>query len=521
MPVRQQPELRLPSAVRALDLLTVCRQGAVTAALACVAQTASAQAFDLAALRLVPIASATETLTNNYRPGFTAQEADSITQIGAGFSLTGSSRRMTTSVNYLLSQFLYARHHADNQHQQSLNGSAHLEWLESHGFLDVTAAIARQSISAFGTQTSDSALVNGNSTESRSLRIAPSLRGRLVELWNYEADVDGTLTRTGASGVGNTASGQVAIKLNRAQLGRLSWSLVAQRAMQGYQQTRHTFDGQVYGSGQLDLPEADLKVSAHAGRQNTNVATANSTGSATWGVGLNWTPSQRTHVDAQFGHQQYGATHSVSADYRTARTVWHMASSQAISAGIPTSATTTNFNLFFDLFAAQEPDPVKRTQLVNAYLQQNGINPNGAVQGSFITRSTTQSNLQLLSFALQGIRSALTVSALFSDNWQLDPTVQLNDNLANGQHVRQRGLNANLSHRLTPSSALNLTGAYNVSNGSASQGSSTLKSVTLGWTGQPSRHATVTASARHSSSGGSQASYSENAAIVALNLHFN
>lgn len=487
---------------------------AVAVALGSAATGATAQA-----LRIVPSLSASETLTSNVQPGTANSQSDSITQVSGGLSLSGRSGRFNGSVNYALTGIVYARHSESNQHQQSLNAQVHSELIENQAFVDASASISRQSISAFGTQTYDPALINANSTEVRSLQVSPSFRGRLPGLWSYVAAASYGITRSGAGGVADSSTSSTSLQLDRAQQGRLGWSVLAKRSTVKYAATGDTTDTVATLTASLAVPEADLQLSGTGGWERTNVTTASQEGGATWGAALGWTPSPRTRLDASYDKHPFGPSHSVSVETRSARTVWTFSSSQQISTPRPSTGTTF-YDLYYTLFSSLEPDPAKRSQLVNTFLLQNGINPNGAVPGGFIPLATTWSNSQSFSAGLVGVRSSITLTAGLSDSWQSNAATQVGGDLANGQHVRAKTLSLNVSHRLTPVSTLNLVGAVSNSYGGQSSQSSTLRTLSLAWSGNPTPHLTMSALVRRSDFTGSTSPYHENALVGTVAVRF-
>lgn len=472
------------------------------------------------ALTIVPTASASEMFTDNYNLGYGNPTADAITRLSGGLRMNGKTRRFDGFLTYDLIGIVYARHSEENQTQHELRAQIKSELIDNHGFLDASASISRQAISAFGVQSGDPALINANTTEVRSLRVMPSLRGQLPGLWDYDASLELAASRTGDGGLGDSNAGRASLQFNRSQQGRLSWSLLMQQATLRYTNTRDTNDKRIVATAFYDMPEADLKFSASAGYERSNVTTVDSQADVTLGAGVIWAPSPRTRLDASYDHRQFGRTHSINFEYRSARTVWHFSSSQQVSQ-IAAGSGTTFFNLYYTQFASVEPDPAKRTQLVNDFLQRNGISSNGTVPGSALPQSTTITNQQTLSFALQGVRSGVTVSASVSDQWQADPLAQVPGDFADGQHVYSQGLSANFSHRLTPQSTLNLVGTLSDSQGSLqSSGDTRLKSLSLVWSNTLSRYVTVSATLRHSSFDSVTNPYRENAAIAALNAQF-
>jgi uncharacterized protein (PEP-CTERM system associated) len=481
--------------------------------------TAPTQTPASGGLRIVPYVSASETLTDNYQPGTNPAASDAITQFSAGLTLTGRSGRFDGYIDYALTGIVYARHSESNQRQQSLDARVHSEFIEKQGFLDASASISRQSISAFGTQSADPALINANSTEVRTLRVSPQFRGQMPGLWDYQAMLDYGISRSGAGGVGDSSGTRASLQLNRAQQGRVSLSILGQSSILKYVSTRDTTDDRIDLTSKVDIPEADLQASVSGGYERSNVVTATDQSQATWGFGLNWAPSPRTRFDATYDKRQFGPTHTLNFETRSARTVWRFTSSQAISTIEPNTGTTF-YDLYYALFSSLEPDPIKRSQLVSNFLQQNGISANGAVPGSFLPRSTTFSNQQSFSAGWLGVRDTITLTGGVSDHWQADPLAQVGGDLANGQHVYQNTLSLNLSHRLTPQSSLNVIGTVNDSHGSLQSPSTRLKTVYLQWSTVPGWKTTLTATLRHSDFESPVNPYRENAAIVAVTLRF-
>ena len=101
-------------------------------------------------------------------------------------------------------------------------------------------------------------------------------------------------------------------------------------------------------------------------------------GYATYGAGAVWTPSPRTSLTANFDERSFGRTHNLSFEHRTALTTWRISDSRSVSTvngENGAGSRGTAYNLLFAQFASIEPDPVKRTDLVNSALLRSGINP--------------------------------------------------------------------------------------------------------------------------------------------------
>ena len=87
------------------------------------------------------------------------------------------------------------------------------------------------------------------------------------------------------------------------------------------------------------------------------------------------------------------SSHLYSFDYRAPRTVWSIQQRagpvhRAVRHGCRRNPAST-FDLLFAQFATIEPDPVARAQLVNDFLQANGIDPAPSTGTSFLPSQVT------------------------------------------------------------------------------------------------------------------------------------
>ena len=486
-----------------------------------VSPVAQAQALNASALTWVPTVSVSQTVTDNYRPGLTAREADAITQVSGGIRLSSRSRRFNGSVDASLMEILFARHGSENALHKALNALFHSEIVDDHGFVDLSANVSRQNISALGNVTSDPALVNRNTTEVRSYLLAPSWRGRLAGDIRYDIGLRQGASHTSSSGAANSSNSGASVRASHDGRSRFGWTVLADHSNLGYSTSRSTSTDRLVGTGTANLPEADLKLSLSAGREFSNLSTAQRQASTTWGLGAEWTPSNRTHLNAAYDHRPFGHTHQFSFEHRMQRSILRLSSGRSVNTGTQANnaGVGTVYDLLFAQFASIEPDPAKRALLVTSFLQQNGISPDSPIPAAFQTAAASQVDRNELSLAVEGVRDTITGSIFRANTSRIDKAATVNDDLANGQRIVQSGLTLNLAHRLTPESSLNLLGTVSNSRGSLVAQSTRLRSMSLQWIGRTGRYASVSATLRHTDSQAAM-SYSENAAIATLNVLF-
>src|SRR5206468_3055314 len=105
------------------------------------------------------------------------------------------------------------------------------------------ANVSQQAVSAFGTQSVDPSLINGNRTEVRTFMLSPYVRGRVAELAKYEARLTHASTRSSSTKASDNNSSQAMLQLGgESALRVLSWSADATRHVIDYSGGRRTED---------------------------------------------------------------------------------------------------------------------------------------------------------------------------------------------------------------------------------------------------------------------------------------
>ena len=409
------------------------------------------------AVSIVPRVSVIETLTDNVGLTHAGQQAEQITEIRPGIHISSEGRRLKGYFDYSLSKIGYAQNSSPSQLQQALNTSGTLEAVDNWAYLDFSGSISQQAISAFGTQSIGNTSINANRAEVSSYRISPYVRGRLGDLANYEARYSRAGTNSDAAAGSGASTADGVVKINGDSTFRnLGWSADASQQTINYSAGRPTADDRLnLGLSYAITPQ--LRVSAKAGREANNYTSFDKKSYGTSGFGVNWALSEMTRLSASRDHHSFGDTHRLSFEHRTARTVWKFTDSKDIlvTTGIGGIAGLGSiYDLLYSQFASLEPNPTARAQLVNAYLQANGISPNVVAISSFLPAAVSLERRQDLLFALLGVRDTLTFIATRSESSRLDTLSTAVDDLSNSSLVRQRGFSVNYTHRLTPDYSL-------------------------------------------------------------------
>ena len=267
----------------------------------------------------------------------------------------------------------------------------------------------------------------------------------------------------------------------------------------------------------------ELRLTARAGRESNDYAAPNNGSALTWGWSAAWRPSERTTLDLAQDRRFFGRSHSVRFEHRMSRSVWTFSDTQDISTNASATGAAgqrTVFDLLFIQFASIAPDPVLRTALVDAYLLNNGQTRATLANGGILTSGASVQRDQRLSFAVLGVRTTLLLSAFQTNTQGLDGAGPVSGDLAKGNSVRQNGQSVNLSHRLTPISAISADFTRtHVTSAAGGQGTD-LRSLTATWSTRFGARLDGSLSLRRAVFEAAVNPYSENALIANLRVQF-
>ena len=347
------------------------------------------------------------------------------------------------------------------------------------------------------------------------------MRGRLGDMANYVARYSRAVTGSDAAGASGVATTDGLVKIRGdSAFRRLGWSADASRQRVDFSAGRPTeVDLLTLGLSYSITPE--LSVSANGGRESNNYASVDKQSFSTSGVGVSWSPSETTRLTGSRGRRSFGDTHSLTFEHRTPRTAWRFSDSKDVSvtpSQVGIGSLGSIYDLLYNQFASLEPNAAARAQLVNAYLQANGISPNAVVISSFLTSALSLQRRQDLSFALLGLRDTITFIATRSESTRLDTVSAGVDDLTASAVVRQRGFSINYSHRLAPDYSLGVLISQQNTAGVSSRQDATLRFLNVSVTGKVGKQATVSVGLRRAVSVGITP-YVENAITGNLMLH--
>ena len=340
---------------------------------------------------------------------------------------------------------------------------------------------------------------------------------------NYLARAFYTYTNSGTSQAADSAIWGGRVRLDSStRWARLGWSVDLSYREARFSEGRTTYD-------QLNLASLNfavtpsLNVALRGNLETSNLVSLDRDTTTGVGAGLRWEPSPRTKLLLEYDQRAFGSSHLYSFEYRTPRTVWFARSLRSLSTGQYNSgrgSAGSPFDLLFAQFATVESDPVKREQLVNNFMQANGIKADAPLNSNFLPSQVQVQDRNDLSATLLGVRSTVVFSVYQTKTESLGPTSNTSVSNPNDGDITWLGGSASWSHRLTPYAILTLNGAYQKTTESSTDEDNTLWTGTATWSWQFATRATVSVTARRTVFSGTASPYNESALLAALNMQF-
>jgi uncharacterized protein (PEP-CTERM system associated) len=220
--------------------------------------------------------------------------------------------------------------------------------------------------------------------------------------------------------------------------------------------------------------DPQLQLSLRAGYQSYKFA-APSLQEGSYGIGVQWSPTDRTHVGGFWDHTFFGASYSAQISHRLPNAALSANFSRGLSSfpqlalAIPAGATVTQF--VDAAFTTRIPDPAERALAIEQFLARTGLPPTLASPVNFYATTLTLQQSATVSLVLIGTLNSVTFSLfnLTTENISrtgdvLPPALQV------GQNNTQTGGGISFSHRLTAFTNLGASATYSTTKANVSTG---------------------------------------------------
>ena len=444
------------------------------------------------------------------------------TELRPGIQYLSRSGRLQGVASYSLGLVHRSRTDPAFEAQHRLSAALTGALVENLAFIDVSASIGKQALSAFGQQSvAGQTSSNANQQEVGTLSISPSLRGNLAGLALYDLRLTASGTNTRKSVEGDSTATGGSLSLSSANRGALiGWGLSASSITSDFRAGGKSSNDRATAS--LDFtPDVDLGFSLRAGRESTDIGVAERQSYDNWGVSARWSPSPRTVANFSTDRRFFGRSHSLSLSHRLPLSSLRFSSVRDITLSANPNSLgqpLTLYDLFFAQFASQEPDPVRRQQLVLSFLAGLGLDPSATIGGGVINRGPTLQERNDLAWTYTAKRLTLAAQAFASRTRQLEAAGGAGG--AGNEDTSQRGYNGSVSYRLTPTASLSVFGSRLMTKPTATQTATDLKSLSLTLSDRLGPYATAALNARYTVFNSAFTPYRETAVGASLGLRF-
>lgn len=491
------------------------------------------QHVDAAEWSITPSLNLKETYSDNVRLAPPNSEmSDLITEIDPGISSTGTGSHLKAHVTYQMQNLFYAKESSQNSTNHLLGAGANAELLDEFLFLDGNASISQQNISLFGPQPADNTNITGNRAQVSTYSVSPYLRHSFDAIASSELRYTHNEVRTGVGGLSNSKGDNTQLDLNSGSaFSRLGWGLHYNKQKTGYSNNSTAVTETFSGDLRFPItPRFSLTATKGYEKYNYLSISGEPPEGHFWTGGFSWTPTAKTSIDANTGKRFFGKTHSLTASHHSSNTVWSLNYSEDITTTqsqflLPATINTAKF--LDQLWTASIPDPVLRQQIVDSFIQNNGLPTSFSESVNYFTnRFFLQKQLQG-SVALNSAKSTLILSAF--DTLREAQTAQTMDSLLFGtsnltlnDNTKQIGGNALWNWRFSPITNFNISIGDTKSRSISTGLSNNTRTMRLGMTRQfrPKLNGSIDLRRNQQYSNQIGGGYDENAITASLLMQF-
>ena len=281
--------------------------------------------------RFEPSVGATATYTDNANQSESNPEDALILTMRPGFTLRSEgSRRIQASMSYGLSGVARFGEDQSTDLNHNLGAIGKAELVEDFLFIDGTASISQELISLLGSP-AEADVNDSNRATVGTYSISPYIQKRLGTFANAQA----RYTASGAIFENDVASNSSVNSFSAGltsgtRFNDLSW---------GLNYSLRKADNDSIGDTTLERASATVgyaltrkfRVFGTVGQDWNEYLSASGTDGSFHSVGLGWSPTRRTSVEASMGERYYGKTYSFSGSHRTRASRWTVRYSEDVS----------------------------------------------------------------------------------------------------------------------------------------------------------------------------------------------
>lgn len=455
---------RQPDAVqemRALPVFLVVALGLLAAA-----QTASAQtqAPD-PAVRIVPRLEAGLTWTDNVNTSSADKRKDWMVNLAPGITVSRAAGRFRGQLDASLRNQVYFKEDDENESYLAFSGSGEFEAVEDALFIRAQGVVSRNNYSPFGRRFSGDPRSASRDDETRAWSLAPRYQFRFGSNGSGMLSHEWRWLSGGNRSLGDTREKRWLLSLADPSAMRLfGWGLDYQRLDTHYESGLGRDVEQEVGRATLFVNiDPQFRLRFIGGYESNDYEVIDGEEGGIWGVGFDWSPTERTTLSATGEDRVFGRGYDVRFQHRQARTLWQLSATRDIRSTLEELAggfvLDPVFQFFYLLTDESLPEAERLRLARAAYESVGGIGVRS--NAHFLVRSIRGS------LSLIGARNTLTFALQRTERDRLNALsgFVIGDDFAFFDYIKTRSASVSLQHRLTPLSSLNASTTYARSQG--------------------------------------------------------
>ncbi len=456
-----------------------------------------------------------------------SKRSDFVTEVVPGIRIDGNGKRVKLHLDYQMDSVIYARESSQNDIRNSLNANGSVEAIENFFFVDGSASIAQQAVSAFGPRPTDNTTVSNNRTETRTYSVSPYVRGQFAGSTNYIVRYTYTdLTSTSDQASDSKVSEASAHIGGATRLTSLAWAGEIDSQQVDNTQRRDTQADRARAILTYTL-DPQFRITGTGGYERNDYATLEATGHATYGAGFEWGPTPRSNVYGHWERRFFGNGWDYGASHRTPFLSFSLRSSRDVNTDAQSAAGIgpgSAFNLLFAALTTRFPDPIDRAAEAQRLLREGGIPADLGLPPDFLVGSVFVERRTQLSAAFLGVRNTLAFIVYQTTRDALGAATETGTPSNVQPNTKEWGASADYSHKLTGFSSVGAGTSWRRTTGESSSNlASDQWDGHLRYVTQLGRRTSGSLEYRHTrftGDSGGTSDYTENAFIASLLMQF-
>lgn len=400
----------------------------------------------------------TGTATDNWRLGSKASaESDVYLAVRPRVLVQQDGSRFDASLAFSPSLIASPFSRRDSQTQHSMSGTADLEAVPKTILLDADFTVLQNGLSPFGATPLEDGTRSNNYAETSTYGAGAAWIGQLdadvqhklsYRLQHVSSDSPLALDSDVAQWTGS---------LEKRAVHRFGWSLTLNRRDTDYVARPDTYT-EMAVMGVSYRVDKDLFASARLGIERNSFLVGDKS-NATYGAGLQWTPTSRTNVSMNWDHRYFGEAYSIDISHRMRHQRLRFVASRNASTFAERFIQAELPGPYRDILVdrrldALYPDPAAREQ-VERNLKSTGFLLEDFALGAYTDRISRRESARL-SYSIMGRKNSVTASiyrrTIETIVEQFSPTIPANLTL-NDNNV-QKGGSIEAETALTPRATL-------------------------------------------------------------------